>query len=133
MPDAELGELPGVCAHYVIDRDGTVYQLVPTSIMCRHTVGLNCTAIGIEHVGRTDGQVLGNPRQFGLAAPDAHASGPLSDPHAQRDRPQREPLEPVSPRARRAASHQTHGDFLQALDGRYRAPLERLPAPASLR
>src|SRR5262249_53097080 len=24
-----LGELPGVCAHFVVDRDGTVYRLVP--------------------------------------------------------------------------------------------------------
>ena len=31
--------------------------------MCRHTVGLNYTAIGIEHVGRSDGQVMGNGRQ----------------------------------------------------------------------
>ncbi len=63
-PDVELGELPGVCAHYVIDRDGTVYGLVPTTIMCRHTVGLNWTAIGIEHVGQSDGQVLGNRAQL---------------------------------------------------------------------
>ena len=40
-PDLELGELPGVCSHFVIDRDGTIYRLVPTTIMCRHTVGLN--------------------------------------------------------------------------------------------
>jgi N-acetylmuramoyl-L-alanine amidase len=63
-PDAELGELPGTCAHYVIDRDGTIYQLVPRSIMCRHTVGLNYTAIGIEHVGSSDAQVLGNRKQM---------------------------------------------------------------------
>ena len=50
-PDPELGQLPGTCAHFVIDRDGTIYQLVPLGIMCRHTVGLNYTAIGIEHVG----------------------------------------------------------------------------------
>ena len=62
--DPELGELPGVCAHYVIDKDGTIYALVPTSIMCRHTVGLNYTAIGIEHVGQTDADVLGNKRQM---------------------------------------------------------------------
>ncbi len=61
-PDVELHELPGVCAHFVIDTDGTIYQLVPTSIMCRHTVGLNYTAIGIEHVGTSDNAVLGNPR-----------------------------------------------------------------------
>src|SRR5215213_9085966 len=64
VPDQELGELPGICSHFVVDRDGTIYGLVPTSIMCRHTVGLNYTAIGIEHVGRSDAQVLGNPRQM---------------------------------------------------------------------
>jgi N-acetylmuramoyl-L-alanine amidase len=63
-PDAELGELPGTCSHYVIDRDGTIYQLVPRSIMCRHTVGLNYTAIGIEHVGSSDGEILRNTRQM---------------------------------------------------------------------
>src|SRR3954468_11692264 len=63
-PDSELKELPGTCAHYVIDRDGTIYQLAPSSIMCRHTVGLNYTSFGIEHVGRSDAQVLGNARQM---------------------------------------------------------------------
>ena len=62
--DPELGELPGTCAHYVIDRDGTIYQLVPRSIMCRHTVGLNYTSFGIEHVGSSDAQVMGNARQL---------------------------------------------------------------------
>jgi beta-N-acetylhexosaminidase len=64
VPDVELHELPGTCAHYVIDTDGTVYQLVPPTIMCRHTVGLNDTAIGIEHVGTSDQQILSNPRQL---------------------------------------------------------------------
>jgi beta-N-acetylhexosaminidase len=64
IPDAELRELPGVCAHFVIDRDGTIYQLVPLDIMCRHTVGLNYTAIGIEHVGTSDQEILSNPRQL---------------------------------------------------------------------
>src|SRR3954471_22076539 len=63
-PDAELHELPGTCAHYVVDRDGTIYQLVPRSIMCRHTVGLNYTSIGIEHVGSSDSQVMGNRAQM---------------------------------------------------------------------
>ena len=63
-PDTELHELPGLCSHFVIDRDGTIYQLVPLSIMCRHTVGLNYTAIGIEHVGFNDDDVLGNSRQM---------------------------------------------------------------------
>jgi len=63
-PDVELGELPGVCSHFVIDRDGTIYQLVPLTTMCRHTVGLNYTAIGIEHVGTSDAQILSDPRQL---------------------------------------------------------------------
>ncbi|MFN8222216.1 MAG: peptidoglycan recognition family protein [Gaiellales bacterium] len=63
-PDAELHEKPGVCAHFVIDRDGTIYQLVPLSTMCRHTVGLNFTAIGIEHVGTSDRGVLDNGAQM---------------------------------------------------------------------
>jgi beta-N-acetylhexosaminidase len=62
--DPELHELPGTCAHFVIDRDGTIYQLVPLSVMCRHTVGLNYTAIGIEHVGTSDHEILSNARQL---------------------------------------------------------------------
>jgi beta-N-acetylhexosaminidase len=63
-PDSELHELPGTCSHFVIDKDGTIYQLVPLSIMCRHTVGLNYTSIGIEHVGSSDAEVLHNKRQM---------------------------------------------------------------------
>ena len=62
--DPELHELPATCSHFVIDRDGTIYQLVPVTIVCRHTVGLNWTAIGIEHVGYSDGDILGDRRQL---------------------------------------------------------------------
>jgi len=58
-----LGELPGVCAHFVVDTDGTIYQIVPLRIRCRHTIGLNQTAIGIEHVGTSSAGVLNNDRQ----------------------------------------------------------------------
>jgi beta-N-acetylhexosaminidase len=64
VPDIELHELPATCAHFVIDTDGTIYQLVSLGTMCRHTVGLNWTAIGIEHVGFSDAQVMNNPRQM---------------------------------------------------------------------
>jgi beta-N-acetylhexosaminidase len=64
VPDFELHELPGTCAHFVIDRDGTIYQLVSLTTMCRHTVGLNYTAIGIEHVGTSDAEILGNSSQL---------------------------------------------------------------------
>src|SRR4051794_14112150 len=64
VPDPELHELPGTCAHFVIDRAGVIHQLVPLGIMCRHTVGLNWTAIGIEHVGMIDAQVMGDRAQL---------------------------------------------------------------------
>ena len=63
VPDVELGELPNVCSHFVVARSGRIFQLVNLRTRCRHTVGLNWTAIGIEHVGYGDGDVLGNRRQ----------------------------------------------------------------------
>jgi N-acetylmuramoyl-L-alanine amidase len=63
-PDPELRERPGDCAHFVIDRDGTIYQVVRLDTMCRHTVGLNWTAIGIEHVGTSDAEILHDERQL---------------------------------------------------------------------
>jgi hypothetical protein len=66
-PDSELHELPGTCAHFVIDKSGAIHQLVPLGIMCRHTVGLNWTAIGIEHVGSSDQEVLNDPAQIGAS------------------------------------------------------------------
>jgi len=69
-----LGELPGTCSHYVIDRDGTIYSLVPVTIRCRHTIGLNDQAIGIEMVqpagpsgGWADQQILARPPQVDAA------------------------------------------------------------------
>jgi hypothetical protein len=67
QPDPELHELPGICSHYAIDKQGTIYQYVTLNIRCRHTVGLNWTAIGIEHVGNSDAEVLGNRRQMGAS------------------------------------------------------------------
>ena len=64
VPDGELHQLPGTCAHFIVDRDGTIYQLVRLDVICRHTVGLNWAAIGIEHVGLSDAQVLSNAAQM---------------------------------------------------------------------
>ncbi len=58
------GELPGTCAHFIVDRDGTIYQLVPLGVRCRHAIGMNWTAIGIEHVGTSDKMVLGDHAQM---------------------------------------------------------------------
>jgi N-acetylmuramoyl-L-alanine amidase len=64
VPDSELHQLPGTCAHFIVDRDGTIYQLVPLDVICRHTVGLNLVALGVEHVGTSDQQVLDDPAQM---------------------------------------------------------------------
>jgi len=58
------GEYPGTCAHFLIDTDGTIYQLVRLAIRCRHAVGMNYTSIGIEHVGTSDRMVLDNDAQM---------------------------------------------------------------------
>ena len=82
-PDSELHELPNTCAHFVIDRDGTIHQLVPLDIMCRHTVGLNYTAIGIEHVGYSDREILERPQGV-RREPGARALAALPLPHRGR-------------------------------------------------
>jgi N-acetyl-anhydromuramyl-L-alanine amidase AmpD len=64
VPDPELHELPNVCAHFVVSREGRVFELVNLRTRCRHTVGLNWTAIGIEHAGFGDGDVLGDRREL---------------------------------------------------------------------
>ena len=64
VPDVELHELPNVCSHFVVSSSGHIYELVHLAIRCRHTVGLNWTAIGIEHTGFADSDVLGNRRQL---------------------------------------------------------------------
>jgi N-acetyl-anhydromuramyl-L-alanine amidase AmpD len=40
-----------VSSQYLIDRDGTIYQLLPDTILARHVIGLNYCAIGVENVG----------------------------------------------------------------------------------
>jgi beta-N-acetylhexosaminidase len=126
-PDPELGELPGVCAHFVVDRDGTIYQLVPTTTMCRHTVGLNWTAIGIEHVGTSDRQILDDRAQlaaslrltlwlmsrYGIQLRNVigHSESLTSPYHRERYR---------------AWRCQTHGDWSHADMQTYRRDLARL-------
>jgi N-acetylmuramoyl-L-alanine amidase len=128
VPDVELHELPQVCAHFVIDRDGTIYELVPPTLICRHTVGLNWTAIGIEHVGTSDADVMGNKRElrsslaltrwlqgrYGVLTRNVigHAESLSSPYHRER-----------VPSLRR----QTHGDMRHATMTRYRRLLREAP------
>lgn len=67
----DLGELPGVAAHFVIDENGIIYQQVPLDVRCRHAVGLDWCAIGIEFVQPAGSgpawaiaQIFSRPRQL---------------------------------------------------------------------
>jgi N-acetylmuramoyl-L-alanine amidase len=64
QPDVEFHELPNVCSHFAVSATGDVYKFVPPTIRCRHVVGLNYTAIGIEHVGFSDQDILNRPAQL---------------------------------------------------------------------
>lgn len=50
----EKAGLLNVSAHFLVNRDGTIYQLMPENLMARHTIGLNYSAIGIENIGGQD-------------------------------------------------------------------------------
>ncbi len=65
-------ELPGVVAHFIIGKDGTIYQCLPLNLRGRHAIGMNWTAIGIEFVQEPrdgkdahwmDKQILARKRQ----------------------------------------------------------------------
>lgn len=40
-----------VSSQFLIDRDGSIFRLLPDTIFARHTIGLNHCAIGIENIG----------------------------------------------------------------------------------
>jgi N-acetylmuramoyl-L-alanine amidase len=127
VPDSELHELPATCAHFVIDSGGVIHQLVSLQTMCRHAVGLNWTAVGIEHVGFSDAEVLDDSRQmrsslalvhwlqcrFNIRTRDVigHAES-LSSPYHHEDVP--------------SLRTQTHSDFVHRDMQIYRARLRRL-------
>ncbi len=49
--DISKASLLNVSAHYLVKRDGTIYQLMPDNWMARHVIGINYSSIGIENVG----------------------------------------------------------------------------------
>ena len=54
-----------VSSHFIVDRDGTIYQIMEPNQFARHTIGLNYCAIGIENIGSkkeplTQKQVIAN-------------------------------------------------------------------------
>jgi hypothetical protein len=127
VPDAELGELPNVCAHFVVNGAGSAYQLVNLRTRCRHTVGLNWTAIGIEHTGFSDGDVLGDRRQLRASLRltqylRCRFRIPVHDVigHAESlSLPYHHELVP-------SLRHQTHGDWRHSSMKAYRRRLRRL-------
>jgi N-acetyl-anhydromuramyl-L-alanine amidase AmpD len=73
-----------VSAHFLVDRDGTIYQLQPATRFARHCIGLNHVAIGIENVGDgdklplTDAQVVADAalvRDLAARYPITHLLG----------------------------------------------------------
>jgi hypothetical protein len=56
-----------VSAHYVIDRNGGIYQMVNDSDRANHCMGANESSIGIEHVG-TETDCLTAPQAAASAA-----------------------------------------------------------------
>jgi hypothetical protein len=122
--DPELRELPGLCAHFLVALDGTIHQLVDTRYMCRHTIGLNHRAIGIEHLGKSDAAVMGNPRQL---AASLRLTRWLMQAHGIARRDVIGHAESLSSRFHEeriaALRHRTHPDFRRATMQRYRARL----------
>lgn len=43
-----------VSSQFLIDRDGTIFRLLPDTTFARHVIGLNYLAIGIENIGGDD-------------------------------------------------------------------------------
>jgi beta-N-acetylhexosaminidase len=127
VPDVELGELPNVCSHFVISNSGRIFGLVNLRTRCRHTVGLNWTAIGIEHAGFADSDVLDDPRQLHASLRltqylRCHYGIPVHDVigHAESlSSPYHHELVP-------SLRTQTHGDWKHSSMRVYRRALRRL-------
>jgi N-acetylmuramoyl-L-alanine amidase len=47
-----------VSSHFLVDKNGSIYRLMPETLMARHVIGLNHIAIGIENVGGLDDKKL---------------------------------------------------------------------------
>jgi len=78
------GGAVNVSAHFLVDRDGTIYRLQPETRFARHCIGLNHVAIGVENVGDgakwplTDAQVAANAalvRDLAARFPITHLLG----------------------------------------------------------
>ncbi|PHQ91975.1 MAG: N-acetylmuramoyl-L-alanine amidase [Sulfurimonas sp.] len=50
-PEISKASALNVSTHFMVERDGTIHQLMPLNFMARHVIGLNYNSIGIENVG----------------------------------------------------------------------------------
>ena len=50
-PEISKASALNVSTHFMVERDGTIHQLMPLDFMGRHVIGLNYSSIGIENVG----------------------------------------------------------------------------------
>ena len=126
-PDPEFKEKPNVCSHFAVSGGGGVFKFVPVSTRCRHVVGLNHVAIGVEHVGFSDSDVLNRTAQlnaslklsqwlrcrFGIPVEGVigHNESLSSPYYKELDRRFR---------------GRTHGDFKKPSMDRYRGDLQKL-------
>lgn len=55
MPDDGGGTL-NVASHYIVARDGTIFQLTDETALNRHSIGYNWCSIGIENCGGEEGR-----------------------------------------------------------------------------
>ena len=125
-PDPELHELPNVCTHYVIAKNGRIFQLVSRRLMCRHTVGLNHVSFGIEHVGRSETGVFARGRQLRASLSLVAWLRARYGIRVQHVIGHNESLRSPYHRERvRRLQRQTHGDFPRRFARRYRAMLEK--------
>ncbi len=53
-PDLNSASSLNVSAHFLVDRDGAIFRLLPDTTFARHTIGLNYMSIGIENIGGPD-------------------------------------------------------------------------------
>jgi N-acetylmuramoyl-L-alanine amidase len=131
VPDPEFHELPATCAHYLIDAKGKIFNLVPTGLMCRHTVGLNWTAVGIEHVGFSDSDVVGRERELRSSLALTRWLRCRLRVKVKNVIGHNESLSSPYHRERVARfRHQTHGDMRHSTMVRYRRMLAKKSCPA---
>jgi N-acetyl-anhydromuramyl-L-alanine amidase AmpD len=106
-----------VSAHYLVDRDGTLYQLAAEDVLCRHIIGFNHSAFGIENVAAnaddlTTAQLEANAALISRIVQRQPSLGYLLGHHEYRDR--------TLP----------HYQLYREVDATYRFRIKSIPVPS---